>query len=780
MITTRHWVLRGTIILILVSAFALAWPIPVGNPNASSSSEVLPRAGTSTEDITYILPIWEGASVKHDAAKDLSVLSNMKMTLGIGGTHTKLGWSFSSWALSRDIKDAGSDYNFDPGNLHYMLGLAVRTGLPILVHMNNGRWADCCTPNSDGGWDDELLDFIASKPDTTMLDSAGESQYTHGYGGNFFSLSRLNKIYRGYKQRNTVDSARIIATWANANPSLFAGVSLSSETIYPRTDSDFNPLAIDEWKMWMRNTGIYGPGGEYFGQGRVPSIHDIHAFNRIAKQKFSSWISVKPPATVTPGDPFGEEWQRWRVQMIIHHVSDETLWIASAGIDRNLIFGHSTPRLDEYGLGDAIDTATAANGAGGVTLYGWDPMDFGEVTNAYRGTGKNNWGVLEVNPLSTDITKSYNTLLTLYKDGAKIICPNSWESDMSTKDQYAIFDSPSYGNTFGNTIQRFLSDYGNVPRNLQPPSWNPGTRIIDFYDIFPSAELTGIDNHREPIGSVGHVVRKSIFSHVDGTITFAIKLPFVMDGERLNFWTSVGIKDGAGIGGEVEFQAIINGASKLFGPNFYVQQSDWIWNHWTPIMVDVTDWAGQSISFALCTRGNTQYGWTMWGSPAIYLASKDTSSISAAANNLAFRAPMTASSEDGGPISQLSSNTDSNNHGWSSISHTLASATEWIVVDLKSKKNISKVVLFPGERLFPYPGTGFPSTFEIQTSEKSTGPWKAVVKVKDYPHPKAGNGEIFTFETTSARFVRVYAIELGGVGNENGYRFQMAKVEIFG
>jgi len=774
----RFLVLTKIFNLILGSAIVLALAIPEVRPNASCSSVVLPRAGTPSEEITYILPIWEGASFKREPAKDLSVLDDMKTALGLGGIYTKLGWSFSSWALSRDIKDSSNDYTFNPANLNYMMGLAVSTGLPILVHMNNGRWADCCTPNSDRGWGDDLLDFIASKPDTTMLDSTGASQYAHNYGENFFCLSRLNKVYRYYKQRNIIAAAHAIAEWAKVNPSLFAGVSLSSETMFPKGDVDFNRFAIEEWKMWMRNTGLYGPGGEYFGQGRVPLIQDIHGFNRIVKQAFTSWASVNPPATIIPGDPFAEEWQRWRVQMIINHVSDETLWIASAGIDRNLIFGHATPRLDDYALGDAIETATAPNGAGGVTFYGWDPAKFGEVTNAYRGAGKNNWGVLEINPLSTDTSIAYDTLLTLYKHGAKVMCPNSWESDMLNKDQYAIFDSPLYGNTFGNIIKHFLSDYANKPRNLQPPSWNPGNRIIDFYDLFSSATLTGIDNHREPRGSVGNVVRKSIFSHVDGTITYAIKLPLVTNEQRLNFWTSVGIKDGAGSGGNVEFQATINGGTMLFGSNFRLQQTHWTWNHWTPIMADITNWAGQSISFTLSTRGNTQYGWTMWGSPTIYIATAETSRVSASANNLAFRAPTTASSEDGSQISRTSSITDGTDHGWSSISHTWAATAEWVILDLESKKVISKVVLFPQQDP-PYSGTGFPTAFEIQTSDKPVGPWRVVVKVRDYPRPRTGNGEIFTFESTRANYVRVYATVLGGVSNENGYRFQMAEVEIF-
>jgi hypothetical protein len=121
-----------------------------------------------------------------------------------------------------------------------------------------------------------------------------------------------------------------------------------------------------------------------------------------------------------------------------------------------------------------------------------------------------------------------------------------------------------YANTFGNAIKQFLSDYGNSQRNLAPPPWNPGTRVFDFYDSFSSATSTGPDNHLEAAGSVGNVVRKSVYSAVGGVITYTVSLPSVSAGQRLNFWTSLGIKDGAGIGGETQFQVTINGQA-LFG-----------------------------------------------------------------------------------------------------------------------------------------------------------------------------------------------------------------------
>ena len=358
------------------------------------------------------------------------------------------------------------------------------------------------------------------------------------------------------------------------------------------------------------------------------------------------------------------------------------------------------------------------------------------------------------------------------------MCPNSWESDQATKDQYAIFGSPTYGDTFGNQLKSFLSNYGNTPRNLQPPATNPGTRVYDFYDNFSSATLVGEDNHIEAAGSVGNIVRKSIYSATPGTITYTVTLPSVPSGQRLNFWTSIGIKDGAGVGGETQFQVTINGLP-LFGTYFHFNQNYWIWKRWVPIMVDVTAWEGQIVQFSFLTTGNNIWGWTMWGSPAIY--------ASTTANNLAWGQLVTVSSSDGnGDGWENYYLTDgevdggvAGRAGWSSISHSTATGNpEYAYVDLGAPKSIGKVVLFSRSDLGAFMGTGFPTNFILQASlDAST--WWTIVTESDYPSPKAGEGQIFTFPQAITRYVRVYAFVLGGVGGESGYRMQLEEIEVY-
>ena len=734
--------------------------------------------GTTTEQITYMTPIYEGCLASDVRADDVDILQGMQAMLGTGGAYTKLGFSFSSWALSRDIQNSSADYVFDPTNLQYVLGIAQQLSLPILVHMNDGRWADCCTSNSAGGWNTALLDYIASQPNTTMQDNSGNSVYQSDFGNDFFSFSRLNTVYRSYKQRNVQASVTALMQWASANPDLFVGVSLDSETLFPSASADYGPLSNQEWSQWLQNTGIYGPGGDYFGQGRIPAFASISSFNQAMGTSFASWDALAPPSTLTAGDTFSEEWHRWRITSINHEVADETNWIAAAGVPRDVIYGHQTPELEFYGFADDWSTEVAANGAGGVTMYGRDPSDFGNIDNPMRALSKNNFGVFEVNPLTTDPTFAYDTLLTYYNDGIKVICPNAFEN-VTAKDQYSLFDSPNYGDTFGDAIKQFLSDYANTPRNLSPPPWNPGNNVYDLYDQFGSATSQGPDNHLDPAGSTGNAVRKTVYSAVGGNITYTTTLPAAPAGQRLNFWTSLGIKDGAGPGGGIStFQVTING-NLLFGSGMGLPQNYWIWKRWVPIMVDVTAWAGNEVTIVLETTGNDYYGWTQWGAPAIYLSTSSN-------NNLALGQAVTVSSSDGeGAAWDPSYLTDGNieggtngRNGWSSVSHSTSSGQESAQVDLGSSMSVGKVVLFSRSDLTTSASTGFPTAFQIQGSVDGST-WTTLVSLTDYPTALAGQGQIFNFVAQSARYIRVLASQLGGVGAESGYRMQLAEIEVY-
>jgi len=201
-------------------------------------------------------------------------------------------------------------------------------------------------------------------------------------------------------------------------------------------------------------------------------------------------------------------------------------------------------------------------------------------------------------------------------------------------------------------------------------------------------------------------------------------------------------------------------------------------------MTDVTEWAGSTVTLELLTTGNDVWGWTIWGSPAIY---QTGTGESAAGNgiNLARGATVSVSSQDGlgsgwNALFLTDGNIDggTNGNGWSSISHSIAAGSEWAVVDLGASQSVGKVVLFARSDLVDFTGTGFPTAFQIQASTDDST-WTDLVALSDYPTPKAGEGQIFTFVSATARYVRIITTQLGRVGNELGYRIQLAEIEVY-
>jgi hypothetical protein len=123
-------------------------------------------------------------------------------------------------------------------------------------------------------------------------------------------------------------------------------------------------------------------------------------------------------------------------------------------------------------------------------------------------------------------------------------------------------------------------------------------------------------------------------------------------------------------------------------------------------------------------------------------------------NNLAMRKTATASSESG--ANTASSVTDSTdyltyvNYRWESA----ASDPQWIMVDLGAAKNINRVIL----KWY----TDYAKAFQIQVSSNSST-WTDV-----YSTTKGASYSVtdVTFNTTSARYVRMYGTQRG---TTNGY-----------
>jgi hypothetical protein len=150
--------------------------------------------------------------------------------------------------------------------------------------------------------------------------------------------------------------------------------------------------------------------------------------------------------------------------------------------------------------------------------------------------------------------------------------------------------------------------------------------------------------------------------------------------------------------------------------------------------------------------------------------------------NMADGRPVTTSSSysaDGwhptAAVDGIQSST-SGSMGWTSVARTSANRTEWITVDLQSKRSLSRVDLFPRSD-GANTGMGFPIDFTVQVSADGNS-WSTVASRTNYPRPGAG-AQTFSFPAEDARYVKVTGTKLSS-DPFGAFHMQLAEIEVRG
>ncbi|MFD1543756.1 glycoside hydrolase domain-containing protein, partial [Nonomuraea guangzhouensis] len=148
-------------------------------------------------------------------------------------------------------------------------------------------------------------------------------------------------------------------------------------------------------------------------------------------------------------------------------------------------------------------------------------------------------------------------------------------------------------------------------------------------------------------------------------------------------------------------------------------------------------------------------------------------------NNMADGRPVTTSSTysaDGwhpmAAVDGIQSSTPGS-MGWTSAAGTSADRTEWIIVDLQSKRSLSRVDLFPRSD-GANAGMGFPVDFTVQVSPDGNS-WSTVASRTNYPRPGAG-AQTLSFPTVEARYVKVAGTKLSS-DPFGAFHMQLAEIE---
>jgi|GEM_PF-4828849 len=538
--------------------------------------------------------------------------------------YVKTGLSVQTQYLSLDTFAHQQNYNWDSDFLDRQLQYAADNNVPVLIQMNAGGWSG----------DTGLMHALADDTRTTMWDTNNWDMYRSIDQHNYMTYSRKNLKHYAFKKRNMQQAAKRIVEWRAAHPELLVGVSLDSEDwqyVWDGTRySDYNPLSIAEWKEWLTGTGIYDPvNGMYKGQARSPVFSSIAQFNSAMGTSFASWSAVDPPRTRSDGNPFWEEWTRWRTMLLKHHLQDMANWLIEAGLPANRVFAHqnhiSSGSADYYLTSSITTTAALSPGSLGVTLYGnaTKDTDYFKQLLGYD----NNWGAPEYNPMDkTNKASNYDGLVKTYEGGAHYISPLSWNDPVNSP--YEI-----KGTQFEAAIHDFIAAYGNQRRPARFDIDAPGTLVYNLTSNFGSATVANSPAASAGTQTVGGVSKNGLFVHApssgDATVTYSnVALPAVSNGERIHLALFSGLADGADTSDGYKVQVRINGTTVFTGD--YNQPHYSRWHRWEPAMIDLTAYAGQTVSVTLVSnKGTTDaHDWVVFGTPAIYKGTPDVTAPS--------------------------------------------------------------------------------------------------------------------------------------------------------
>jgi len=449
----------------------------------------------------------------------------------------------------RTTRGAGGDWAFDPDfdvtrkcgartvaddALNGVIAWAIAHALPVEFILNGGIWADaaCDVPEWDVNdrleqdpancqWtqDDEVFpdDYLKDRPGSTASPELGRSLTYNVYAS----------TVRHYKRRNLQAAAAIIARFARAHPSLFAGVVLDADTYmnpFVREGRwyDYNPGMLRQFRHWLAGTGPYAGEGAR-GVPDLSSYRRAHPLtladvNRLAQRQWSSWEEIEPPrrfpgadgAAPAPGtlpfweDPWFREWDRFRKHVVALHYDELAAWVHAAGIPRERIYSAqafiapdagrrpvslhidgASPDYDSAGV--SIEGAIPRDGRLGTILYGpaaenRHPMEDGRSLFATLARMDPGWGIVEYN--ATDLkapaalptyAQTYRTLRDLFNYDGSQIAMMAWNgADGLRAGQPGYVAYTAWRNTHGEeALFDFLVGHADLPRGAR--LWTFGT-----------------------------------------------------------------------------------------------------------------------------------------------------------------------------------------------------------------------------------------------------------------------------------------------------------------
>ena len=433
----------------------------------------------------FLLPALSGVAARSAEGLDARYAPYLSPT-------TRIGMRVPILYL-RTTRGAAGDWAFDPDfdvarthgaravaedSLTALLADAVARGLPVLVTLDGGIWADASGTVPEWDINDRLEEDIANcqwnERDEVMPDdwlkhlpgSRAAPELSRALTFNVYATT-----VRRYKRRNLQQAAAGIVAFMRGHPDLFVGVNLDPDVyINPFFSEgqwyDYNPGTLRQFRHWLAGTGPYAGA-------TLPELPDLSSWRRarllslegaaaLARRPFATWDDVdaprsfpRDPAAPYWKDPWVHEWEMFRRHLVTLHYDELAQWLIDAGVPRDRIWSsqglmapwegymslalrESSPVRDYDSGGVSIEGSKPRNAHLGAIVYGPAatnemPMENGRSLYATLADIDPGFGIVEFN--TADLRKprshptyadAYRALRDLWNAGARFVSPMAW------------------------------------------------------------------------------------------------------------------------------------------------------------------------------------------------------------------------------------------------------------------------------------------------------------------------------------------------------------------
>jgi hypothetical protein len=443
----------------------------------------------------------------------------------------------------RTTRGAEGDYAFDPDfdttrrqgartvaddSLSALLADAVRRGLPVLVTLNGGIWADASGTVPEWDINDRLEEDVANCQWNELDQVMADDWLKHLPGSQEApELSRaltLN-VYadrvRHYKKRNLQQAATHLVAFMRDHPGLFVGVNLDPDVYVNPFFSeaqwyDYNPGTLRQFRHWLAGTGPYAgfvePGVPDLSSYRRARPLSLEQAGELAKQDFADWSDVDPPRRFPrdPANPYWNdrwvhEWEMFRRHLVTLHYDELAQWLIDAGIPGDRIWSsqglmapsdgcmplaltESSPVRNYDSGGVSVEGSKPRNAHLGGIVYGAAAtndmaMDNGRSLYATLADIDPGFGIVEFNTADLrdlgahpDHAGAYRALRDLWNAGARFVSPMAWNgSNGLAKDDPGYAPHTAWRNTpLEEATLEFLLARAGLPRESR--LWTFGTQ----------------------------------------------------------------------------------------------------------------------------------------------------------------------------------------------------------------------------------------------------------------------------------------------------------------